>query len=351
MIKVRGYGATSGDKTIKPMAIERSPPKPNELLIDVLYCGVCHSDVHIIDDAWGFTLYPLIPGHEAVGRVLSVGSSVTSFKNGDIVGVGCMIDSCLKCSACKEGWENHCEAPTGPTMTYGGYLVPDGSGFNTFGAWSDKLVVREEFVLRIPAGMDLAKAAPLMCPGVATYGPLKRFDIKKGDKIGIVGVGGPGHLAIMMAKAMGAEVTAFTTHEWKRDAAIKLGADNVVLSTDDEAMKKYSKYFHHILSTIPNAFDPMPYLALLSRRGTMTVMGLLGPYKNVVNNIALAARGLSLTGSMIGSIGDTQEVLEVCAEHKIVPIIEIIKLEEISEAIERLKKADVQFRFVIDLKS
>jgi uncharacterized zinc-type alcohol dehydrogenase-like protein len=350
-VPTRGYGAESGDKIVKPMSFKREPPKANELIIDVLYCGVCHSDVHCLDNAWGFTVYPCVPGHEAVGRVLFAGADVKQLAIGDLVGVGCMVDSCLSCSACLDGYENHCEAPTGPTMTYGGYLLADGSGFNTFGAWADKLVVREEFVLKIPEGMDGAAAAPLMCPGVATYGPLKRFNIQHGDRIGIVGFGGPGHLAVMVAKAMGAEVTVFTTHEWKSEAARKLGADNVVLSTDEAVMKQYGKYFGHILSTIPNAFDPSPYLALLQRRGTMTVMGLLGPYKDVINNFSLASRGLSITGSMIGSIGETREVLEFFADHKLAPIVEMIKLDEVNNAIERLKKADVQFRFVIDMKA
>jgi uncharacterized zinc-type alcohol dehydrogenase-like protein len=350
-VQTRGYGVFDGDTVLKPMSFERPAPKNNELLIDVLYCGICHSDVHAIDNGWGFTIYPCVPGHEATGRVLYAGPSVEGFSVGDLVGVGCMVDSCLTCSACLEGYENHCEAPTGPTMTYGGYLFPDGSGFNTMGAWSDKLVVRQEFVVKIPVEMDAALAAPLMCPGVDTYGPLKRFNIQKGDKIGIVGVGGPGHMAVMMAKAMGAEVTAFTTHPWKVELIRKLGADNVVLSTNPDQMKKCEKSLQHILSTIPNAFDPTPYLALLKRRGTMTVMGLLGTYKNTMNNFALAARGLSLTGSMIGSMGETREVLDFCVKHKIAPAIEIIKLEEVNTAIERLKKADVQFRFVIDLKA
>jgi uncharacterized zinc-type alcohol dehydrogenase-like protein len=350
-LQVRGYGAVRGDTTLRPMKFERPSPRGNEILIDVLYCGVCHSDVHCIENAWGFTLYPCVPGHEAVGRVILLGDSVKSYSVGDLVGVGCMVDSCLACTACLDGYENHCEAKTGPTMTYGGYLFSDGSGFNTIGAWTDKLVVREEFVVKIPDGMDGATAAPLLCPGVATYGPLKRFNIQKGDRIGIVGLGGPGHLAVMVAKAMGAEVTVFTTRERKFTAARNLGADNVVLSTDSTAMEKYRAYFLHILSTIPNAFDPTPYLALLQRRGTMTIMGLLGPYKETMNNFSLAARGLSMTGSMIGSICETREVLEFFSKHKLVPLIEKIKLEEINVAIARLKKADVQFRFVIDMKA
>ncbi len=353
-IATTGYGThgkTAGNNTLQRMTFERDAPKSNELLVDVLYCGVCHSDVHLLDDSWKATLYPCVPGHEMVGRVAYVGKEVTKFKVGDTVGVGCMIDSCRTCPACIEGEENHCEGPHGPTLTYNGYLFPNGSRYNTFGGYSNNIVVREEFVLRIPEGMDPAKAAPLLCPGTDTYGPLKRFDIQPGDRIGVVGIGGPGHLAVMMAAAMGAEVTAFTTHESKRAAAMQMGATNVVLSTDEAAMKVYAKYFKHILITIPNTYDVAPYLSLLRRKGSVTAMGMLGPYSEVLNNLSLAAQGLSLTGSMIGSIAESQEVLDFCAEHAIAPWIEVIRIQDINEAIERLKKADVRFRFVIDLGS
>jgi uncharacterized zinc-type alcohol dehydrogenase-like protein len=262
-----------------------------------------------------------------------------------------MVNSCLSCSACTSGWENHCESATGPTLTSGGYLIQQGDNFTTLGAWSDRLVVREEFVVKIPPGLDISKVAPLMCPGTATYGPLKRFGIKKGDSVGIVGIGGPGHLAVMMAKAMGARVVAFTTSEAKKEVAEAIGADLVVLSTNKDAMNGLYRSLDYVLSTIPNAFDPSPYLATLKRRGTMTVMGLLGPYKGVLNNLSLAAWGLKLTGSMIGSVVETRETLEFFADNGLVPIVEMIKLDEINEAIGRLKKADVRFRFVIDLKA
>ena len=349
-----GYGTTGttpGDHTLHQMEFERNAPKSNELLIEILYCGVCHSDAHLLDDSWGLTLYPCIPGHEIVGRVTHAGEDVTKFKVGDIVGVGNMIDSDRTCSACLEGEENHCEGPHGPTMTQGGYLYQDGSHYNTFGGYSNNIVVREEFVLRIPTGMDLASTAPLLCSGTDTYGPLKRFNIKPGDRIGIVGIGGPGHIAVMLAKAMGAEVTAITTHEAKREAALQMGAKNVILSTDESEMKKYARYFDHILATIPNSYDVTPYFSLLRRKGSLTAMGILGPYSRVLNNFSLAAQGLSLTGSMIGSVAETQEVLDFCAERGIRPQVEVIRIQDVNEAIERLKRADVRFRFVIDLSS
>ena len=352
-ITTTGYGTdgTAGDKTLHRIKFQRNRPKSNELLIDILYCGVCHSDVHILDNSWGLTLYPCIPGHEIVGRVTYAGEDVTKFKVGDIVGVGNMVDSDLTCSACLEGEENHCEGPHGPTLTQNGYLYSNGSHYNTFGGYSNNIVVREEFVLRIPKGMDLARTAPLLCAGTDTYGPLKRFNIKPGDRIGIVGIGGPGHIAVMLASAMGAEVTAITTHESKREAALQMGAKNVILSSDESAMKKYARYFDHILATIPDSYDVTPYFSLLRRKGSLTAMAILGPYSSILNNFALAGQGLSLTGSMIGSVAETQEVLDFCAEHGIQPWIELIKIQDVNTAVERLKKADVRFRFVIDMSS
>jgi alcohol dehydrogenase (NADP+) len=353
-VRTIGYGtaakAPSGFSLSK-MEFERDAPKDNELLIDLMYCGVCHSDVHLLDDGWGATLYPCIPGHEMVGRVSYAGGKVTKFKVGDIVGVGSMIDSCRTCEACVEGEENHCQGPHGPTMTYNGALYPNGSRDNSFGGFATNIVVREEFVVKIPDGMDPAEATSFMCPGTATYSPLKRFNIKPGDKIGIVGIGGPGHLAVMLAKAMGAEVTAFTTHADKCEAALRFGATHAVVSTDEQAMKKFNRYFDHILSTIPNSFDVTPYLSLLRRNGSLTAMGLLGPYTKILNNFSLAGQGLSLRGSMIGSVKESQEVLNFAAENGIRPTIELIKIQDVNKALERLSQADVRFRFVIDLSS
>ncbi|KAF2102242.1 zinc-containing alcohol dehydrogenase superfamily protein [Rhizodiscina lignyota] len=353
MITTNGYAAQKGEHTVSPFTFERDPPKGNEMLIQVLYCGICHSDLELLENNWGITKYPCVPGHEAAGRVTSIGPEVTKFAVGDIVGVGCMIDSCLQCQACKEGWENHCEGPNGPTMTYSGYLSPgdkEAAEYNTFGAWSDNLVVREEFVVKIPENMPLEEAAPLMCPGTDTFGPMRRFGDLSGKRIAILGLGGPGHMALQFAKAMGAEyVAVVSTHAAKRDAAFQLGADEFIVSTDADQMRSFAKSFHHILSTIPVPFDLAHYLALLRRRGTITVMGLLGPYKSILNNIDLAARGLSLTGSMIGSVAETKEVLDFCQKHSISPLVEVIDKKDINQALERLRVADVRFRFVIKI--
>ncbi|MEG9431904.1 NAD(P)-dependent alcohol dehydrogenase [Terriglobus sp. ADX1] len=353
-IQTIGYGTdgkgTEG-KSLGRMEFEREAPKSNEVLLDILYCGVCDSDLHLLENSWGLTHYPCIPGHEIVGRVTFAGNDVTKFKIGDIVGVGNMVDSDLTCSACREGEENLCEGPHGPTLTQGGYLFSKGSDYNTFGGYSNNIVVREEFVLRIPEGMDPASAAPLLCSGTATYGPLKRFNIKPGERVGIIDIGGPGHIAVMLANAMGAEVTAITPDETKREVAFELGAKNVLISTNAEEMQKYSGYFHHILGTAPDSYDVTPYLGLLRRRGNITVMAMLGPFTGTLNNFSLASRGLSLAGSMIGSIAETQEVLNFCAEHGIRSRIELIKMEDINKAMERLKRSDVRFRFVIDSSS
>lgn len=353
-IETIGYGTERKSTTgvsLSRMKFERDAPKSNELMIDILYCGVCDSDLHLLEDSWGLTKYPCIPGHEIVGRVTFTGKDVTKFKVGDIVGVGNMIDSDRTCSAFIEGVENHCEAPHGPTLTQGGYLFSSGTDLNTFGGYSENIVVREEFVLRIPKELDPASAAPLLCAGTDTYGPLTRFNIKPGDRIGIIEIGGPGHIAIMLAKAMGAEVTAITDDESLRDVCLELGATHVLLSTDEGEMKKFEGYFQHILATPPTSYDVTPYLSLLRRRGTLTAMGLLGPYSKTLNNFSLAAKGLSLTGSMIGSVRETQEVLDFCAEHGIKPRIEMISIQDINKAMERLKRSDIRFRFVIDSSS
>ena len=374
MVKTRGFGVErQGETNVRWLNFSREEPKDTELLVEILYCGLCHSDVEILANNWGITKYPCVPGHEAVGRVVATGAKVLRYQVGAIIGVGCIIDSCMACPACTEGWENHCEGPNGPTMTNGGYLTPgseDGKAFNTLGAWADNVVVREDFAIRIPKDVDLAQIAPLMCAGTDIFGPLRRFGISPEKRIGVVGLGGPGecalfysqsvessswvgHLAVQIAKAMGAgHVTVFTTHPDKRDAALRLGADEVTVSTDIAAMRKLSRSFHHILSTIPVPFEAAPYLALLRRRGSMTVMGLLGPYATRLNNFDLAAAGLSLTGSMIGSVAETQESVDFCVKNKILPEIELVEAtpEKINQAIGRLKMADVRFRFVIKVK-
>lgn len=351
---VKGYGASGdliGGKTLKPIEIERNEPRPNEVLIEVLYCGVCHSDIHQVENDWKNTVYPCVPGHEIIGRVTAAGSRVTKFSVGDTVGVGCMIDSCKSCASCRNGEEQYCLAPTGPTMTYNGYFKADGSGFNTFGGYSTHVVVREEFVLSIPNALDVKRAAPILCAGITTYSPLKHWGVKAGDKVGVIGIGGLGHMGVMIAKALGANVTAITTKKGKKDAALALGADEVLLSEDDEAMKRHDVSFDFLLCTIPDPFDISPYVCLLKPRGTIVTVGLLGPYKAPLNNMEVAKFARSVAGSTIGGIAETQEVLNFCAEHGIAPQVEMIRIQDINDAYKKVLDEDVRFRYVIDMQS
>lgn len=353
-IAAKAYGASGaliGGGTLRPMTVERDPPQVNEVLIEVLYCGVCHSDVHQVENDWKNTLYPCVPGHEVIGRITYAGAAVSKFQVGDIVGVGCMIDSCQSCSACREGEEQFCEHPHGPTMTYNGYFVPDGSDYNTFGGYADNLVVKEDFLLRIPEGLDITKAAPILCAGVTTYSPLKHWNVQAGDRVAVVGIGGLGHMGIMLAKAMGAEVTAITSQEEKRALAGALGADHVIVSENENELKHYEKYFHFILVTIPDPFDVSPYISLMRRRGSLVTVGLLAPYEEPLNNMGLASQARSVGGSLIGGVAETQEVLDFCAEHQILPQVEMINIQDINEAYEKIRNEDVRFRYVIDMAS
>lgn len=353
-IATKGYGASGsfiGGKKLEPMDFERTPPQADEVLIETLYCGVCHSDVHQVENDWKNTIYPCVPGHEIIGRITYAGEAVTKFKAGDIVGVGCMIDSCKSCSACHEGEEQFCEHPHGPTMTYNGYFIADGTDYNTFGGYSNNLVVKEDFVLRIPEGLDISKAAPILCAGVTTYSPLNHWNVKAGDKVAIVGIGGLGHMAVMIAKAMGAEVTAITSIEDKREVAKQLGADHVIVSENEEEMKQYEKYFNFILVTIPDPFDITPYINLIHRRGSLVTVGLLAPYEKPLNNMDVASQARSVGGSLIGGIAETQEVLDFCAKHNILPLVEMINIQDVNEAYEKMKNEDVRFRYVIDMNS
>lgn len=353
-ITVKGYGASGnliGGKTLQQMDVHRSKPKSDEVMIEVLYCGVCHSDVHQVANDWKNTNYPCVPGHEIIGRVTEVGSGVTKFKMGDIAGVGCMVDSCKSCKPCLDGDEQFCQGPTGMTMTYNGYWKPDGSDFNTFGGFSTHVVANEAFVLKIPDSLEISAAAPLLCAGVTTYSPLKMRGIKAGDKVGIIGIGGLGHVGVMIAKAMGATVVAITTKEEKREAAMELGADEVLISEDEEAMKRQEVTFDFLLCTIPEAFDINPYICLLAPRGSIVTVGLLGPYKEPTNNMEVAKYSRSVGASIIGSIAETQEVLDFCAEHNILPQVELISIEDVNDAFDKIKNEEVRFRYVIDMQT
>lgn len=352
--KVPAYGASGsllGGKTLKPMEVERKAPEHDELLIDILYTGVCHSDIHQVNNDWANTIYPCVPGHEIIGRVKQAGSGVTKFKEGDIVGVGCMVDSCKHCEPCNHGEEQYCQGPVGPTMTYNGYFNPDGSGYNTFGGYSTQVTVQESFVLSIPESLDIKAAAPILCAGITTYSPLKRANIKPGDKVGVIGIGGLGHMGVQIAKAMGAEVTAITTSKEKKDEALKLGADTVLLSDDKDAMKENEISFNFLLCTIPYEFDVNPYVCLLKPHGSLVTVGLLGPYDKPLDNMEVAKLGRSVGGSLIGGVAETQEVLDFCAQHNILPETQMINIEDINDAFDKIKNEDVRFRYVIDMDS
>lgn len=350
-IQTKGYGASGsliGGKTLELMNFEREQPKADEVLIEVLYCGVCHSDLHQINNDWKNTIYPCVPGHEIIGKVTAIGASVTRFKQGDIVGVGCMIDSCKTCAPCKDGEEQFCEGPHGQTMTYNGYWKPD-PNFNTFGGYSNNLVAQEKFVMNIPEQLDIKSAAPILCAGVTTYSPLKHFGVKAGHKVGIIGVGGLGHMAIKLAKAMGASVSAITSKEEKRAAALELGADEVIVSENKTEMEDAAAKFDFLLATIPYPFDINDYIPLLRRRGAIVTVGLLGPYKQPTNNMEVAKLSTTIGGSLIGGTVETQEVLDFCAEHGISPDVELIDIAEINEALDKVKDEEVRFRYVIDM--
>ena len=345
MYKAIGYAAQSATAPLAPMTFERRSPRPDDVAIEILYCGVCHSDIHQARNEWGIAVYPLMPGHEIVGKVTAVGSAVATYKVGDMVGVGCMVDSCRQCSACRADLEQYCLA--GPTMTY---ATPDRvDGSNTMGGYSNSIVVSEHFVVRIPAALDPASAAPILCAGITTYSPLKHFGVKAGDKVGILGMGGLGHMGIKFAKAMGAEVTLFTRSASKAEEARRQGADHVIVSTDAEQMSAASGRFNYLLDTIPVQHDLNPYLDTLAFDGTHILVGLIEPVEPPLHAANLVLKRRVLAGSLIGGIAETQEVLDFCAEHGITCDIEMLDIKNINEAFTRMIAGDVKYRFVIDM--
>ncbi|GAB2476131.1 NADP-dependent alcohol dehydrogenase [Hymenobacter qilianensis] len=351
-IKTKAYGATNSIfNGLAPMEIERHAPQADEVHIDILYCGVCHSDLHQAKNDWGNTIYPCVPGHEVVGRVTDVGSAVTKFKAGDIVGVGCMIDSCGQCQPCQHGEENYCQGPVSWTATYNGPMKPDGSGTNTFGGYSTNMTVKESFVLRIPDGLDINAVAPILCAGITTYSPLKHWKVKAGDQVGVVGLGGLGHMAVKLAKALGANVTAITTSKDKQADAEAMGADKVLFSTDADAMKQHEASFSFILNTIPDKYDINDYVNLLNLDGAVVAVGLLGEYKKPLNNMDVAKFRRTVAGSIIGGIAETQEVLDFCAQHNILPDVEMIRMQDINKAFDKMMDKEVRYRYVIDMQS
>jgi len=345
----RAYAAPNATSPLAPATIRRRAPGPNDVEIEVLFCGVCHSDLHQVRDEWKSampTTYPCVPGHEVVGRVTKRGSAVTKFKEGDLAAVGCMVDSCRTCPACHEGEEQFCVAPA--TFTYNS---PDRHvGGVTYGGYSESLVVDEDFALRVPANLDPAGAAPLLCAGITTYSPLRHWNVREGQKVGIVGLGGLGHMGVKLAKAMGAHVVVFTTSAGKAADAVRLGADEVVVSTNAAEMQKQAWSFDFILDTVSAQHDVNAYLNLLKRNGTMTLVGA-PETPTPVSAFGLLFGRRQLAGSIIGGIRETQEMLDFCAEHGITADVEVIPIQKINEAYERLLKGDVKYRFVIDMAS
>lgn len=342
---IQAFGTETAEAPLNQMGIIRREPTAHDVEIEILFCGVCHSDLHIARNEWGFTMYPCIPGHEIVGRVKSVGGHVNKFKVGDVVGVGCLVDSCRECQYCQDGLEQFCEP--GATQTYSS---PDKhfSGTPTFGGYSQSVVVDENFVLTIPKNLDLAATAPLLCAGITTYSPLKHWNVGPGKKVGVVGIGGLGHMAIKIAKAMGAHVTAFTTSESKFQEARRLGADDVVLSKDEAQMSKHKGTLHFILDAVSAEHDINAYMALLRVDGTLALVGAPEQPLPVAAFSVIMGRK-SFAGSLIGGIAETQEMLDFCGEHNITADIEMIDIQSVNAAYERLLKGDVKYRFVIDM--
>jgi uncharacterized zinc-type alcohol dehydrogenase-like protein len=343
-MKIKSYAANSATTALAPFNLERRAPGGHDVQIEILFCGVCHSDVHTVRNEWQGTTYPCVPGHEIIGRVIQVGAQVRKFKPGDIAGVGCLVDSCRTCGSCEENLEQFCEK--GAVFTYNS---PDKhSGGVTFGGYSESIVVDEAFVLQIPGNLDLAGAAPLLCAGITTYSPLRHHGVTQGQKVGVVGLGGLGHMGVKLAKALGAHVVVFTTSQNKVEDALRLGADEVVHSKDESAMKRHLNSFHFILDTVGAKHDINAYLVLLRRDGNLTQVGVASePLAVDVSNLIFGRRNFS--GSLIGGLEETQEMLDFCGQHDITSDIELIPIQQVNDAYDRLVKGDVKYRFVIDM--
>ncbi len=345
MFNCTGYASQAADAKLAPFHFERRDPGPDDVRIDILFCGVCHSDLHTARNEWGGSVYPVVPGHEIVGRVSATGDRVSRIRQGELVGVGCMVDSCRSCASCQEGLEQYCEV-----AFTGTYNDPDRKtpGLRTYGGYSKAVTVDQSFVLRIPEKLDPAAAAPLLCAGITTYSPLRHWNAGPGKRVGVVGLGGLGHMAVKIAHAMGAEVTLFTTSPGKVEDGRRLGADDVVISKDAEAMKRQARRFDLIIDAVSADHDINSYLSLLKRDGTLVQVGAPEkPLSLAVFSIINPRRYLA--GSLIGGIAETQEMLDFCAEHGIASDIEMIRMDQIDDAYERMLRNDVKYRFVIDI--
>ena len=346
-IAALGYAARSATSPLAPFRFERRQPGPRDVQIEIQYCGVCHSDLHSVRNEWQGTVYPIVPGHEIIGRVTKVGNDVKGFKVGDLAGVGCLVDSCRTCAGCRENLENYCDV--GFTLTYNS---PDlHTGGVTYGGYSNQIVVDQHFVLRIPEKLDPAAAAPLLCAGITTYSPLRHWEVGSGQRVGIVGLGGLGHMGVKFARAFGAEVVLFTTSPGKAEDARRLGAHEVVISRDSAAMAAQANRFDFILNTVAASHNLDPFINLLKRDGTMCLVGAPDQPHPSPAVIGLIFRRRSLAGSLIGGLKETQDMLDFCAKHGIVSDIELIPIQGINDAYERMLKSDVKYRFVIDLAS
>lgn len=344
---VKAYGTDAAKADLKTMDIKRRDVGENDIKIDITFCGVCHSDIHTARNEWGNSVYPVVPGHEIVGRVLETGKNVTKFKKGDLVGVGCLVDSCQKCDSCKDNLEQYCE--NGWTGTYNSedkHL----KGQQTYGGYSTTIVVDKKFILKVPENIDEKAVAPLLCAGITTWSPLKHWNVKKGDKVGVVGLGGLGHMGVKFANALGAHVVMITTSPEKAKDAKNLGAHEVLISKDDAEMQKHMNTFDFILNTIPVGHDLNPYIGLLKRDATMVIVGAVEPLKPFHGGGIIMGRK-KIAGSLIGGIKETQEMLDFCGKHNIVSDIEVIDMKDINKAYERVIGSDVKYRFVIDMAS
>ncbi|RRS05831.1 NAD(P)-dependent alcohol dehydrogenase [Aquabacterium soli] len=347
VMNVRGYAAHSAESPLGLFSFIRRDPRPNDVVIDILFSGVCHSDIHNVRNDWGNAKHPMVPGHEIIGRVVEVGSAVSRFKLGDHVGVGCMVDSCQHCGPCGHGLEQYCE--NGNTLTYND--VDPHDGMPTYGGYSERIVVSDKFVVKVPEGLDLAAAAPLLCAGITTWSPLRHWKVGPGSRVAVVGLGGLGHMALKLAKALGAHVTLFSRSPGKDDDARRLGADRVVISTDKAQMAEVRGQFDLIIDTVPYVHDLNAYVKTLALSGSLVLVGYLGPLQDMLNTGPLVLGRKSVAGSVIGGIAETQEMLDFCGVHGITSDVEVINMQDINEAYERMLKSDVKYRFVIDIAS
>ncbi len=341
-----GYAAHAPDAALAPYSFERRAPRPDDVVMEILYCGVCHSDLHTARNDWGWSYYPIVPGHEIVGRVIEVGAQVTAHKVGDHVAVGCMVDSCQHCDQCAKGEEQLCRE--GMIGTYAGRDRITGE--NTQGGYARHLVVREDFCLRMPEGLDLARAAPLLCAGITTWSPLKTWNVGPGSRVGVIGLGGLGHMAVKLAVGLGAEVTVLSRSADKQADALALGAGRLLVSSDPDAMAQAANGFDLIIDTVPVRHALDPYLPLLDVDGTLVIIGQVGPMDEM-NSVPLLLGRRRVAGSLIGGIRETQEMLDFCAAKNILPDCEMIRMDEINAAYARMERADVRYRFVIDMAS